>query len=113
VTMRQTGGQQLAVVSLTKHTSIPFPVAMRLRLADGSTQDVTLPVEAWTQGDHHEAVLPVRTAVTGARLWPDGTVPDFNAANDVWGTAPPADVVTASTAGGLAPPVPQARPATP
>jgi aminopeptidase N len=113
VTMRQTGGQQLAVVSLTKHTSIPFPVELRLRLADGSTQDVALPVQVWTQGDHHEAVLPVRTTVTGARLWPDGTVPDFNATNDVWGTAPPADVMTASTAGGLAPPVAQVRPATP
>src|SRR5919202_3299605 len=112
VTMRQTGNQQLAVVSLTKHTSIPFPVAMRLRLADGSLQDVTLPVNVWALGDHHDAVLPVRAAVTGARLWPDATAPDFNATNDVWGTTtPPADALVASTAGGLASPVPQVRPA--
>jgi hypothetical protein len=24
------------------------------------------------------------------RLWPDGTVPDFDPSNDAWGEAPPA-----------------------
>jgi hypothetical protein len=37
--------RRLAVVTLSKHTSIRFPVVMRLRLADGSTREVTLPVE--------------------------------------------------------------------
>jgi peptidase M1-like protein len=109
VTMRQAAGQQFAVVALSKHTSIPFPVALRLRLADGSTQDVTLPVNVWTRGDQYEATLAVRSAVTGARLWPDATVPDFNAINDVWGNAPPADT-TPSTAGGLAPPISPIKP---
>jgi hypothetical protein len=38
--------------------------------------------------------------VTGARLWADGSAPDFNSTNDVWGT-PPAASTAASTAGGL------------
>jgi hypothetical protein len=106
--------RRLAVVTLSKHTSIPFPVVMRLRLTDGSTRDVTLPVEVWARGDRHDAVLPVRSTVTGARLWPDGTVPDFNESNDVWGRLPPpADATVASTAGGLARPVPLVRPPAP
>ncbi len=74
---------------------------------------MTVPVDVWASGDRHDATLAVRGAVTGARLWPDATVPDFNAANDVWGTAPPTDETTASTAGGRAAPVPPVRPATP
>jgi hypothetical protein len=37
------------VVAPSKRTSIPIPVVMRLRLADGSTQDVTLPVDVWAR----------------------------------------------------------------
>jgi hypothetical protein len=54
-------------------------------------------------------MLAVRSAVSGARLWPDGTAPDFNAVNDVWGIAPPADT-TPSTTGGLARAIASIRP---
>jgi hypothetical protein len=80
-----------AVVRLTKHTSIPFPVEMRLKLADGSLRMVMLPVEIWTAGDRYDASVPVASPVTGVRLWPDPSVPDFEPANDVWGDAPPAN----------------------
>jgi hypothetical protein len=33
----------------------------------------------------------------GARLWPDATVPDWDAANDTWGDAPRADARGAVT----------------
>jgi hypothetical protein len=36
------------------------------------------------------------------RLWPDPTVPDWNAANDTWGTAPAGDGMAPVTTGGLA-----------
>ena len=32
---------------------------------------------------------PSRAAVIGARLWPEGIVPDWNATNDAWGTPVP------------------------
>ena len=88
-------GSQVAVVTVSKHTSIPFPVSMRLALANGSTQDVHLPVDIWSRGNVFKAVVQVKSAVTGARLWPDGMVPDWNPKNDTWG-APPA-----ATSGGL------------
>jgi hypothetical protein len=102
VTMRQQAGENYAVVALRRNTPVPFPVRLRLRYSDDTTQDVSLPVEIWSHGDRYEAVIAVKGQVTGARLWPEGVVPDWNAANDTWGT-PPAGVpaTAASTAGGL------------
>jgi aminopeptidase N len=102
VTMRQQEGQNYAVVALRRNSSVPFPVKLRLRFSDASIQDVTLPVEIWSRGDRYEAVIAVKAPVTGARLWPEGVVPDWNSTNDVWGTPPAVTAATApSTAGGL------------
>ena len=112
VNMRQTNGQTVAEIALRRVTSIPFPVSMRLKLNDGSTQDVKLPVQIWTRTDRYLATIPVSRAVVGVRLWPDPNVPDWGPANDVWGSPPPADPKAGSTAGGTAPPI-QASPAKP
>jgi hypothetical protein len=94
-------GRSIAMIQLRRHTSIPFPVEMRLKLSDGSTQDLKLPVDIWYLGDHYTATIPVRAPLAGVRLWPDGTVPDFNSSNDTWGNAPPEDRMGPVTAGGL------------
>jgi hypothetical protein len=107
-TRTDSAGTRLVTVALRKHTTIPFPVEMRLRLADGSTQDVKLPVDVWARGDRFAATFPVRANVVGARLWPVPSVPDFNEANDAWGNAPPAPPVGPVTGGGLASPLPAA-----
>jgi hypothetical protein len=104
VTMRGEGGgeQPTAVIVLHKHTSLVFPVAIRLALADGSTEDVHLPVDVWSRGDRFEESVPVQSAVVGARLWPDPFVPDWNKGNDTWGHAPPAEETAGkATSGGL------------
>jgi hypothetical protein len=91
VSTRTEDGQTFATISLRRTTSVPFPVAMRLRLADGTTRDVRLPVDIWARpsgGNQFQAVVAVASPVTGVRLWPDPTVPDFNPANDSWGDAP-------------------------
>ncbi len=94
-------GRHLALIQLRKHTSIPFPVEMRLKLSDGSTQDVHLPVDIWFLGDQYTAAIPVRAPLAGARLWPDGTVPDFNSSNDGWGSAPAVEKPALVSSGGL------------
>jgi hypothetical protein len=94
-----------AVVRLVKHTSIPFPVEMRLKLSDGSVKDVALPVEIWTAGDRYDAMIPVDRRVVGVRLWPDPTVPDWQPANDIWGDAPPGNPRGPVTTGVLASPL--------
>jgi peptidase M1-like protein len=106
VEMRQVAGQSLVEVYLRRATSIAFPVTMRLRFNDESTLDVRLPVEIWVHGDRYTASIPVARPVIGVRLWPDPSVPDWNAANDVWGDAPPADRQAVSTGGGVVPPIP-------
>lgn len=102
VAMRDTAGLKVAVIPLRMATSVPFPVVMRLKLADGTIRDVRLPVHIWSGGRNFSAELPVSSAVTGVRLWPSGTVPDWDASNDVWGDAPAANPAGPVTAGGLA-----------
>ena len=105
VTNRTAGGETIATVTLRRFSSIPFPPILRLRLADGTVRDVRAPVDLWARpatGDRVEVSLALPAAVTGARLWPTGSVPDFNAANDTWGNAPAADPVGLVTGGGLA-----------
>jgi hypothetical protein len=110
VTTSQRDGETFATVPLTKHTSIPFPVEMRLAFADGSTADVRLPVHIWAKGDRFDAMIPVKGPVTGVRLWPDPSVPDWNASNDAWGRAPAAGRLAPVTGGGLAAPTAAATP---
>jgi hypothetical protein len=62
-------------------------------------------VDVWSRGDHYDAVLEVKGTVTGVRLWPDRSVPDWNASNDTWGDAPPGDPLGPVTGGGLATPL--------
>lgn len=91
VTQRTTDGQAYATISLRRMTSIPFPVRLRVAYSDGTTQDFTLLVNIWARSDRFNAILAVRGTVTGVRLWPDPSVPDWNASNDTWGNAPAAD----------------------
>jgi hypothetical protein len=97
-------GQRLATITVRQTTSIPFPVAVRLKLADGSTADVHFPVDVWSRGRIYHGTVAVKAAVVGARLWPDPSVPDWNAANDSWGDAPAGDARGPVTAGGLTTP---------
>lgn len=102
------GAPLIARIALRQVTSIPFPVRLRLALSDGTTKDVRFPVQVWGRGPTFTAAVPVSSRVTGARLWPEQNVPDFNPANDTWGAAPPADAAGPVTTGG-APPLPPAR----
>jgi hypothetical protein len=106
VGMRQVNGESTAEVHLRRVTTVPFPVTMRLKFNDGSTQDVRLPVDIWARVDRYTATIPVKRPVVGVRLWPDPHVPDWNPSNDVWGDAPARDKTAASTSGGMASPIP-------
>jgi len=108
VSMRQTNGQNKAAIALRRVTSVPYPVTIRLRFDDRSTQDVRLPAQIWAHSDRYTASIPVRRPVIGARLWPEANVPDWNSGNDVWGDAPLGDAQAGSTGGGIVPPIPSA-----
>ena len=91
VSMRTSQGQTFAVIALRRNTSVPFPVRLRVGYADGTTRDFSLPINIWARGNRFDAVLPGRGPVTGVRLWPDPSVPDWNPSNDTWGNPPPAN----------------------
>jgi aminopeptidase N len=93
VSTRTSQGQTFAVIALRRNTSIPFPVRLRVAYADGTTQDFSLPVNIWARGNRFDAVLSVRGPVSGVRLWPDPSVPDWNPSNDTWGNPPAANPV--------------------
>jgi hypothetical protein len=97
-------GQRMATIALHRNTSLLFPIELKLKLADGSTQDVRVPVDIWSRGEAVTTTVPVASDVTGARLWPDrSSVPDVDPKNDTWGDAPPLDPIHPATIGGLAP----------
>jgi len=91
VSTRTVDGQTFATIALRRNTSIVFPVKLRVAYADGTTQDFSLPVNIWARGNRFDAVIQVRGNVTGVRLWPDPSVPDWNPSNDTWGNPPPAN----------------------
>jgi hypothetical protein len=93
VSMRDIDGQTFATIALRRNTSIPFPVRIRVAYANGTTQDFSLPVNIWARGNRFDAILAVKGRVTGARLWPDPSVPDWDRSNDTWGNAPAADPI--------------------
>jgi aminopeptidase N len=91
VSTRSADGQTLATIALHRFTSIPFPVRLRVAYGDGTTQDFSFPVNIWARTNRFDAVVPVRGKVTGVRLWPDPSVPDWNPSNDTWGKPPTAN----------------------
>jgi hypothetical protein len=91
VSQRSVNGESLVTISLRRNTSVVFPVALRVSYEDGSVQDFRLPVDIWARTRTFNAELPAKGKVTGVRLWPDPSVPDWNAGNDLWGNPPPRD----------------------
>ena len=94
-------------------TMLPFLSSDSDSYGDGSTEDLRFPVDVWSQGATYHAAFAARGPVVGVRLWPAGYVPDWDAANDTWGKAPPPDPVAASSSGGLMPAIGTKAPVTP
>jgi hypothetical protein len=88
VETRDEGAARTVTLEIARRTEMIFPPAVRLKYADGSTEDLHFPVNVWTHGASVSLTAPARGRVVGARLWPDSSVPDWNAANDSWGDAP-------------------------
>ena len=91
VETRSDGDARTVYLEVARKTGVVFPPAVRVKYEDGTTEDLRFPVDVWARGVSVSLAAPARGTVVGARLWPDGTVPDWNAANDTWGAAPKAD----------------------
>ncbi len=91
VETRGEGEARTVHLEVARKTGVIFPPAVRVKYEDGTSEDLKFPVDVWTRGASVSLSAPARGKVVGARLWPDATVPDWNAVNDTWGAAPKAD----------------------
>src|SRR2546428_13623795 len=53
VRVRQDSTATTTRISLASRGALPMPVALRVTLANGSTENVILPVEIWWLGNHY------------------------------------------------------------
>ncbi|MDQ3426450.1 MAG: M1 family peptidase, partial [Gemmatimonadota bacterium] len=63
---------------------IPMPVDLALRMDDGSTQRLTLPVEIWFGGDRYTAIVPGPKKVNAVTVDPESRYPDVTRENNRW-----------------------------
>jgi hypothetical protein len=59
-------------------------VEIALRLDDGSTERVKLPVEIWYAGNRYVYQVKQGKTIVSARVNPDATLPDAVTTNDSW-----------------------------
>ena len=72
------------VISLSNKGEIPMPVELKVTYADGSTEDLRLPVEIWQRGDTWDHLLKTDKEVKSVELDPEKILPDVNLSNDAW-----------------------------
>jgi hypothetical protein len=76
-------------VTFTNLGELVMPVEFRVTYNDGSTQDLSLPVEAWYSTNQWTTFWEIGTKkVTKLEIDPDGRLPDVDLKNNVW-EAPP------------------------
>ena len=68
---------------------MPMPVELDLRMEDGTSRHLSLPVEIWYSGSRFTAVVPGPQRVVGATIDARNFYPDVRRENNSW-MAPPA-----------------------
>ena len=72
-----------AVAAVENRLPLVFPVTVEFTFSDGSVERTVIPVEAWTTGTQATARVALNgRTVAGARLDPDGLLPDDDRTND-------------------------------
>jgi hypothetical protein len=81
---RSADGERV-LVDVVNHGDVVMPVRLRATFADGSTEDMRLPVEIWHATDRWRAAIPARgRELTGVTLDPEGVSPDADTADNSW-----------------------------
>jgi hypothetical protein len=95
VTISDSAGVAASRIYLRSTTPMPMPVELDLRMDDGTTGHLSLPVEVWQGGNQYTAVVPGPKRVVGVTVDPKNLYPDVRRENNRWdaprtasGTAP-------------------------
>jgi hypothetical protein len=84
VTVSDSAGVVASNVHLRSATPMTMPVELDLRMNDGTTQHLTLPVEVWQGGPQYTAVVPGPKTVVGVVVDPKKLYPDVRRENNRW-----------------------------
>jgi len=77
-------GGVVSRVYLRSAGAMPMPVELDLRMEDGSSRHLSLPVEIWFGGDRYVLTVPGPTRVVGAAIDPRNWYPDAHRENNAW-----------------------------
>ncbi|MGH7237596.1 MAG: M1 family peptidase, partial [Candidatus Saccharimonadales bacterium] len=69
-------------VTVANKEPMAFPFTVEVKLKDGATQRVKLPVETWLQNKAITFVIPTTTEAESVTVDPDAALPDMNRKNN-------------------------------
>jgi hypothetical protein len=84
VTVSDSAGVVASRVHLRSATPMPMPVELDLRMDDGTTQHLSLPVEVWQGGSQYTVIVPGPGKVVGVTIDPKNLYPDVRRENNRW-----------------------------
>ncbi|HEV8176258.1 MAG TPA: M1 family metallopeptidase [Gemmatimonadales bacterium] len=85
-------------VYLRNAGAMPMPVELELVMDDGTTKQMSLPVEVWYGGNRYNVLVPEARKVIRVTIDPRKLYPDVRRENNVW-TAPTSAATGAGTPG--------------
>jgi len=84
VSQRDTSGASIARIFLSNKAEMVWPLDLEIGLANGATEHVKLPVEAWYRGSPFIYVHRYPARVVRVVIDPRNVDPDINRANNTW-----------------------------
>ncbi|UAB85830.1 M1 family metallopeptidase [Zunongwangia sp. SCSIO 43204] len=72
------------IINLANKGEVPMPVKLKITYQDGSSEDLTLPVEIWQRGDTWSHLVETDKAPKSIEIDPDKILPDVDYSNDSW-----------------------------
>ena len=88
VVQRDSASTSLARMFFSNKAEMVWPLDLAITLADGTTQRVKLPVEAWYRGSPFAYVHRWPARVTRVVIDPRGAYPDIDRSNNTWTASP-------------------------
>ncbi len=86
-------GSVASRIFLRNAGAMPMPVELELVMDDGTTKQMSLPVEVWYGGTHYNVLVPEAKKVVRVTIDPKKLYPDVRRENNVW-SAPGSGVTT-------------------
>jgi len=72
------------IITVENKGEIPMPVQLMVTYGDGTSEEISLPVEIWQRGDSWKHMLPGGKTVTRVEFDPKKWTTDVDATNDIW-----------------------------